>query len=1296
MKNSLILALLAFCTATAGAQGSIQIARTLQWATEPQYTIAPDGQRFEVLSFENAGRADFSPFLPQFNERVPLNTAAALEVVLTNAEWENVTLPQNKGNELLPNDVQPVVELEQERLSYFARVKLLPLRRTSTGGYERLKAFSLDVRTRTLAQPLSPVVGDRNAITSKLSNGDLYKFGVQQTSMYKLTYEFLKNKLGIANLDNIDPRNIQILGNGGYMLPEKNIDPRAEDLNELAVFSSGEGDGKFNPGDYILFYAVGPTHQVITGATNPQLNVRTHLYDRNAWYFIKIGSETGKRVNNFNTIAEVHVNDAAAIVTQFDDAARIEDEKYNLLAWSDVHQGSGKLWYGDIFEITRTRNYELNFPNIVQESVAVRMEFAGRCDGTLTNVRLIADGNTFSGTMIGTDNDNNNASIASHISVTGNYVPNDDKIDLEVQYPSVGKSSQGWLQYIEVDARRRLQMTDKMLVFKDLRSRLNPATKFQLSSVNNSNFNLWDITTLHEARNQAYTTGSGSISFGSVTEGIVRTYLAFNSDGTFPEPETTSGRLDNQNLHGMAATDMVIVYPSELEAQALQLAEHRRTYNKMEVNTVRIDHLFNEFASGAKDPVAIRDFARYLFELYPNRFRYMLLFGDGSFDPKNLLKSDTYADPIVVWETTSSLDPIGSHPSDDFFALLSPNEGPDDVSGLIRGAMEIAVGRIPANNVTEAQNVVNKIINYDVSPATLGDWHNRQIYVADDQESFHIDQAETLSKNSEQILKYLNSDKVYFDAFQRVASSSEKRIPEAKAAINANMFKGALTMNYIGHGGPKGWGQERVVDIADIQGWENRDKLPLFITATCSFGGFDNHTFTTGGELVLLQPNGGGMGLFTTVRPVYIGANDVLTNSVLQFLFKKENGQYLPIGDILTRAKNQLTSSIQDNGRRFSLFGDPSQRLAMPEYAISTDSINGQALVVGQPDTLRALQRGSVSGSVLDTMGNVVTGFNGRVYVTIFDKPQRLKTLAENGSPSREYLLQRNILFKGSVTAKNGKFRIAFVLPKDINYAFGLGKISYYAENGTPIDAAGFDQTNLIIGGTSQDVKDDQPPVVQVFLNTDAFVNGGITDNDPKILVKCADDNGMNVSGTSLGHDLAAVLDDNVTAGLVLNEFYESALDNPKQGKAIYPLRNLAPGKHTLRVKGWDIANNSGEGYTEFVVAEDGKAALDHVLNYPNPFTSNTAFQFEHNLAGQVMDVQISIFSVSGKLVKTIQHNTTPDNYRVTDIVWDGRDEYGDQLAKGVYVYRVKVRGTDTTGLQVDAESDYEKLVILK
>lgn len=1272
-----------------GQNSSFTIQKELNWAGQPTAMFAPGGETLEIWEFDNCSHSGAAPTLPLFNQRFPLTSNATLSVRVDNAVWEPVTLVDHPDNAVIGSDLQPNTSVEQERLSFFGRVTMIPLRRTASGSFERAKSFSLTVTVNPLptTPPLTTTVSERGADNSKLSNGDIYKFGVNQTAVYKLDFTFLQKTLGISNLDQIDPRKIQILGNGGAMLPELNSTARPDDLLENAVFISGEGDGKFDQGDYILFYASGPVALVPQNlqTATPRIAQVQNLYDRFAWYFVKIGSENGLRIADQAEVAGVAETD------QFDEVARIEEERYNLLDWSLVHQGSGKRWYGDLFEQTRSREYKLSFPNIVAEQSAVRMEFAGRCDGTIMTVKLTCDGATFSSTMTGTDNDNNNAFVASNTTINGTFTPDNDDVDLKVDFLNTAKPSQGWLDYIEVNARRRLVMSGKMMSFRDMRTRNNTSTTFRLSGLDGSSLNIWDVTQANVPYRQAYTGGGNAVSFGANTENVVRNYIAFYDNAGFPTPETAVGKIANQNVHALAAEDMIIIYPSEFESAVQQLAQHRRDFSGLKVGTVLMHELFNEYSSGGKDPVAIRDFARAMFEKNPNGFRYLLLFGDGSFDPKNNTKLETNVDFVPVWETSESLSPIEAHPSDDFFALLSPNE-----DGNMKGAMEVAIGRIPAAGPEDAQAVVNKIINYDKSPESLGDWHNRLAYVADDQESNHVDQAEVLSTVSLQTESWFNADKIYFDAYQRVSSSSEKRIPDAKAAITANMFKGALTFNYIGHGGPKGWGQERVLDIPDIQGWENQFKQTLFITATCSFGGFDDFEFVTGGELALLQPTGGGMGLFTTVRPVYIGANDALTNSVQQFIFKHENYGYRTIGEILKDAKNTLSSSVEDNARRFLLFGDPAQKLAMPEYRVQTDSINGRAVQINQPDTLRSLQQGIIKGSVTDTSGNLLSNFNGRVFVTIFDKAQQLQTLGENGSPVRSYSVQKNVLFRGSATVANGKFTVKFVVPKDINYAFGLGKISYYAENGTPIDAAGGDRTHLVIGGTSKDIQDNTPPVVQVFMNTDAFVSGGVTSNDPKILVKCVDDNGMNVSGTSLGHDLVAVIDDNVVASIVLNEFYESALDNPKEGKALYPLRNLSSGKHTLKVKGWDIANNPGEGYTEFVVTEDGKAALEHVLNYPNPFTTNTSFQFEHNLAGQVLDVQISIFSVSGKLVKTIQHTSNPESFRVTDINWDGRDEYGDQLAKGVYVYRIKVRGTDLTGLQVTAESDYEKLVILK
>jgi hypothetical protein len=1287
MNSKLLFALLLVSSGLLAQSSTLSYNRVLQWQPETAKMTAPGGELLSVWKFENCSYADFAPTLPIYNERFQLPSNGSLTALLEESIWEPVAL---EGKDKSAIQANPIIEtyVDQERTQFFGRVTILPFRTTANGKYERLRSFTLKIQVNQT--PNSPTqVSDRTVFNSLLSTGDVYKFGVNQTAVYKLSYDYLKNKLGVSNIDNIDPRNIQLLGNGGFMLSEKNSDPRPDDLLENAIFISGESDGKFDPSDYILFYATGPSPIQITGGElNPSLTIKNHLYDRFAFYFLKIGSEKGKRIADQASVQ------SSTISSEFDDVIRVEDERYNLLNWSSVHQGSGKRWYGDLFEQVRKREYKMNFPNIVLQPSTVRMEFAGRCDNTNSTVQLNIDGSSFGSTIFGTDNDNNNANIATNVGLGGSFIPNNDEINITIDYLPTPKISQGWLDYIEVDVRRKLIMTNQMMSFRDLNARLNATTQFNLQITTTNGLSIWDVSTFNLPSKQQFEAQNGFIRFGANTNNQIKTFIAFYDNASFPSPEETVGKLSNQNLHALEDVELLILYAKAFEGPAQQLAQHRRDFSGLNVQTILIDQVFNEFSSGAKDPVAIRDFSKLLFEKNPEKFKYLLLFGDGSYDPKNNRKDAEHKDFILVWETDNSLSPIEAHPSDDFFGLLSPNEG--NIQGVIRGALEIAVGRIPCNTLSEAQIVVDKIIAYDKNPVTLGDWHNRLVYVADDQESNHIDQAEVLSAKSLQTEDWFNAEKVYFDAYPRVASSSEKRIPDAKAAINAAMFKGALTVNYIGHGGPKGWAQERVVDIADIQGWENKDKQTLFITATCSFGGFDDHSFVTGGELCLLQPNGGGMGLFTTVRPVYIGANDALTNSVQQFLFKHENYGYRTIGEILRDGKNTLSSGNQDNARRFLLFGDPAQKLALPEFRVQTDSINGQAVQLGLPDTLKALQRASLSGSVTDTSGNILTSFNGRVFVTLYDKAQLLRTLGLNGSPVRNFSVQRNVLFRGSASVNNGRFKVNFTMPKDINYAFGYGKISYYAENGTPFDAAGGDNNLLIIGGTSTDVKDEQPPVVQVFLNTDAFVSGGITDDDPKILVKCVDDNGMNVSGVSLGHDLVAVIDENVTASIVLNEFYESKQDNPREGKALYPLRNLAPGKHTIRVKGWDIANNSGEGYTEFVVAEDGNAALKHVLNYPNPFTTTTNFQFEHNLAGQLMDIQVSIFSVSGKLVKIINQSLLPEGYRVTDITWDGKDEFGDQLARGVYIYKVKVRGTSLSGQQVSSESNFEKLVILK
>ncbi|MFN4255071.1 MAG: type IX secretion system sortase PorU, partial [Saprospiraceae bacterium] len=1273
--------LFAFAALALAAQSTFTIQKTLAWPAEPFKRTSPaTGRVTEVWPVEGCLQSEAFPTLPVFAERFELAGKAKIEAELTAATWE--PFPKKAAPEDAQLTANPLVssELAQVKNEFFGWVKFVPVRRAGSG-FERATSFTLTVRV--VPEPTAPTAaadrGGPKTYTSVLTDGDVYKFGVAASGMYKLDFNFLKNDLKISNLESIDPRTLKLYGNGGAMLPERADFERADDLLENAIQIVGEDDGKFDASDYILFYAVGPapwTYRPST--TDPEITIRPHLYETHAYYFLKVSAGAGARVPEQNP-----VDGAGNFVSQeFDDVRRLEEEKVNLLDFFQSTQGSGKRFWGDYFFQTKEKDYSANFDFgtgvNTSKSGRLRAEFAGR-SGQNTSVTLTADGTAFTRTIFGVAVSDPEATFASNVILAGPFQPKGNKIAVRLDYPFASEQREGWLDYIEINVRRRLELTGNFLEFRDLETLTHDASTFQLAGAG-ADVAIWDITNPQAAKRQKFDLQGNTASFGAATRDVLRNYIAFKTNANnFGKPEKVVGKIENQNYHALDNLHAAIIYHSEFEEAAKRLADHRRSFSKLDIALVDVEKLYNEFSSGMKDPTAIRDFARMLLERNP-KFDYLLLLGDGSFDPKNNTKSENNPDFVPVFETFESFSPIYSYPSDDYFGLLSDGEG-----GALTGALDIAVGRIPCNTPDEAEAVVEKIIAYDNAPETLGDWHLRLLYIADDEDTnAHINQADKLATAAENTERWFNPEKVYLDAYQQVATSAGARFPDAKSAINSNIFKGQLITQYIGHGGPRGWAQERVIDNSDIASWDNENRYTFIITATCTFGGYDDPFTVSGGEQALLKVRSGAVGLFTTVRPVYINDNNELTNAIQSVIFKKVNGWYRSTGDILKDGKNNLTFGFE-NARRFTLLGDPAMYLALPEYRVATTKINGKSVQPGgvPTDTLRALQPASIEGIVTDTLGNPLPNFNGKVYMTVFDKKQTLSTLGQDPtSPVRTFAVRRNTLFKGSATATNGAFKIEFIVPKDIDYAFGPGKISFYAENGTPLDAAGWD-TDFVVGGNANQIKDDTPPLVQVFMNTDAFVSGGITDDAPKILVKCADDHGMNVTGSSLGHDLVAVLDDNVQESIVLNDFYESEQDNYRRGQALYPLKNIAPGRHTIRVKGWDIANNSGEGYTEFVVAEDGATALAHVLNYPNPFTTNTSFQFEHNLAGQMLDVQISIFTVAGRLVKTILHTAaSADGYRVTDIAWDGKDDYGDQLAKGVYLYRVKVRGTDLTGQQ--------------
>ncbi len=1254
----------------------IQIRENLKWEEQTNRAFIGPEDYVDRLYFEGAYfHADY-PSLPVYSTRFPVTSYGNIEVRIINENYEPLVGFNPVDKNYLESTLKIKARVTAERRKHFGQISFVPIRINTNGELEKLVSFELEVSFRPTSAAFSR---GSSTQSSKLEDGNIYKIQIEKSGIHKLDYNFLKNDLGISDLDNIDPAKIQLLGNGGGMLPEMLTEERIDDLYENAIEVVGQGDGSFDSGDYILFYAEG-ADVVKYHPSKDVLYTERNLYTNKNHYFIKIGNSNGKRIANQSSVS---ANEYTSKV--YDAVKSYELDRVNLLEIADRTHGSGKDWYGESFKINQEQSFDFSFSNVnTSEPAKAYIRYAAHSE-TVGSTFKTQIGNQNFQTFLSQGYIGLNQEYAKLDEVLDNFTPPGNNITVNIEYEKTNSAAEGWLDAIHLNVRCNLNYSGNEMTFRDLETLNFSASTFELGNTTGS-VRVWDISNPIEVKEQQTTTSGNKQIFGAET-GELKTFIAFDG-GSYHTPEAI-GKVDNQNLHGINQADMIIIYNRTFEVAAQKLAQHRSNYSNLKVEAVPVDLIYNEFGSGNIDISAIRDFVKMVYDRDPD-FRYLAIIGDCSYDYKHIYEDLPNTNKVPIFQSLNSVKGTGSYATDDFYALLDDNEGNPDISDLL----DISVGRIPANTAEEANGAIDKIIRYDTDPQVLGEWKNLVLYNADDEDTnIHIRDADTIAERVRKGYKTMNVLKNYFDSYVQQTTSGGARFPQAEEFINKSMFKGVFAVNYMGHGGSSGWAQERVLKMSDIASWNNKYKLPIFVTATCSFAPLDAPEIgVSGGETIMLKPDGGGIALYTTTRAVFTNGNKALTSNVFKYLFEKTPQGYRTLGEIYTQAKNDTDDS---NSRRFTLLGDPAQYLAYPKYNVVTTKINGQP--VSNTDTLGALELVTIEGEIRDDNGGLLDDFTGKVYPTVYDKLAKIPTLVnDEGSRLHKFNIRKNIIFRGAASVSNGKFQFSFVIPKDINYNYGLGKISYYADNGVDMDAAGYFD-GIVIGGNGENaVVDDQGPEVEVYMNTEQFVFGGVTNESPVLLVVLEDDYGINTVGNGIGHDLTATLDENAQNIYVLNDFYESETDNYRKGKILYPLYNLSEGRHGIRVKAWDVANNSAEGYTEFVVAASAEVALKHVLNYPNPFTTNTSFQFEHNYPGQPLSVQIQVFTVGGQLVKTIQEEVQPEGLLVTNIQWDGTDDFGSRIGRGVYLYKLRVGAVNPNGEMVSTESEFEKLVILK
>jgi len=1218
-----------------------------------------NGSILKTPGFIGAVNDDGFGLLPVFTERFLIqNPETTFHFQIEDAVYqpfEDQSLFDNLADrDLISFDIQSKSAIAINRGVKYGVFKMLPIRlNLQTGNYEKLLGFNLHIMEVT---DNNQVKNTRNAsdfaAASVLAQGDWFKIAVVEAGVYKLTYQQLKD-LGM-DVDALDPATLQIFGNGAGMLPEKNADYRQDDLHENAIVVKDGNDGSFDEDDFILFYGESQTSWNFV-PLKLAFTHTTNMYSDSTFYFVTSGQNNGKRVSKISQSQ----NPVTKSITTFADYAFYENDARNLIK-------SGAEWYGEEFSDVLSRDFQFTFPNIVPDySSYFAAEVAAR-SAVISSFVIDINEDSMTVARVPAVVLSSPVYFANALLKTFRFNSPTDQINVNLTYLLPDNNSTGWLNYIEINVMRQLIFTGSQMGFRDFSNvGAGNVTEFVISQAP-AQLTVWDITNPIGPREVDIQNTSETIRFSLETDSL-RQFIGFDNQ-EFLSPKLL-GKIENQNLHAdFEAYDFIIIAPEIFMEQAVRLKELHEEMDGMKVIIAEPQQIFNEFSSGSPDPVAIREYAKMLYERSGStpQLKYLLLFGDGSYDPKNRL--DENKNFILTYQSIQSLKPTSSYVTDDFFGLMDDNEGVD-----ASGDVDLGIGRFPVNTVQEAKDVVDKIEHYmRFSSMVQGSWRNDFCFMADDEDyNLHFYQADTiLVKDVSRRNKTININKIYLDSFKQETTSNGYTYPEANIALNKQINEGALFMNYTGHGGELGWTIEHVLQVSDINSWTNIDKLPVFITATCEFSRFDNPDLTSAGELVLLSPAGGGIALFTTTRLAFAGVNLTLNKRLYDTLFLSTPGHYPRLGDMIRYSKTPSNT----NTKNFHLLGDPALAIAFPRYNIVTDSINGN-VASNTHDTIFANSTVKISGHIsnLNDEGSVVSGFNGEILPVLFDKKVTLMTLGNDPKSYPEsFEIQNRKLYEGKVSVVNGRFEFTFIVPRDISYEFGQGKLSYYASDSTS-DAAGY-YDNFIIGGYDETAQNDNVgPDIRLYLNDSSFVSGNIIYNNPVMHAYLYDQQGINASGSGIGHDIVAVLDGNTSQSIILNSSFVPDMNSYQSGTVVLPLQTLALGRHTLELKAWDMFNNSSSKTIEFIVSDSIVMDLTEVMNYPNPFNDYTLFSFKHNQYGSELKVQIEIFNFGGQMVRTLGPiKVSTSGYYVEPVWWDGTDEGGSKLRPGFYFYKLR------------------------
>ena len=1089
---------------------------------------------------------------------------------------------------------------------------------------------------------------------SVLREGNIVKVRVSETGIHCIPYDTLKAW-------GLHPADVRILGYGGQMLSENFMLDKWDDVPSVAFHMEKGADGVFNSGDYILFYAQGTTRW---DAVDGKWHHTQNPYSRYGYYFI---SDSAGEQRFISAATEVESNGDIVDVDWYTYYAVHEKDSFNLIDLAGAN-GGGREFYGERIDAQRPR-LAISFPTAdaradLESVCRVNMAVAS---GTASTIRV-------------TFNDASGSYNAPTLSVSDFYTKAvvvkgevqgrasaSNKQEVEITYRNVATGSTAYLNYIAVNIPCHLNLSENGMEISNISYlKKSAAIRFHLTNAG-SNTQIWRVTDgVNIERMETYFDNGKMTWIGNNT--TPEKYIAITPTKAGWHRPVKVGKVANQNLHALKDIDYVIICPKEFTEAAIKLAKKHEEVDALTWAVVTDEQVYNEFSSGTPDASAYRWLMKMLYDRANSsvaRPKHLLLLGHGTYDNRKLYRTSGEA-KLLTYQAYNSTKETMAYATDDYFGFMQDNDGIDKDGSFndVVGLMDIGVGRLPAKNAEEANNMVDKLCRY-MDNQGLGKWKSQILFLADDGDhGLHVqtadDGAEILRKEN----KAFVINKIYLDAHAQEVNAAGESYPIAKNQYDNLMNNGILFMNYSGHGGYNNITSELFMKSADIRRMSNMNQAFWFL-ATCSFSHCDGGIVSAGEEAVL-NPNGGAIGVLSACRTVYATQNGVLNRHLCDTLFGHKNAYSydMTIGEATRIAKN-MTGSNDMNKMPYILLGDPALRLNYPcDYTVQTST---------KLDTVQALSTQTIQGYIQTSDKDTAHWFNGEMDITIFDKMQVITTKDNDEADETKKVIRKfndypNIIFAGQTDVVDGKFEFTFIVPKDIRYNYGNGRIAYYAhDNELRQEAVGYFE-NFVIGGSSTvDIQDTVGPELKIYLNTPAFVDGSRTYEYPHFYAEIYDEHGINTVGSGIGHDLLMVVDNDPKQTYVLNNYFTANNNSYQEGLVSYKMSQQTEGAHSLMFRAWDLFNNSSTATLNFQVVKGLGPQIYDVLTYPNPVSSTGMLHIDivHDQPNETIETLINVYDISGKRVYAYQQTGTQS------ITWN-MGSVG--LTAGIYIYQINIK----------------------